>query len=133
MATYLADCLMPKVDVATMAHALEARAPLLDHTFAEFALTLPQSYLMDRAGGKRVLRAVLARYVPRSLVERPKQGFTVPLDESSADGWLAARRSLPAARLWRRWGSTRPESQPSTKSISVGYALTENASSRSSP
>ena len=81
MATYLADCLMPKVDVATMAHALEARAPLLDTVLADFALTLPQRYLIDRTGGKRVLRSLLARYVPRTLVERPKQGFTVPLDE----------------------------------------------------
>ena len=81
ISTYLADCLMPKVDVATMAHALEARAPLLDHELLELALTLPASYLTDARGGKRILRDILARYLPESLVNRPKHGFTVPLDE----------------------------------------------------
>jgi asparagine synthase (glutamine-hydrolysing) len=77
--TYLADCLMPKVDVATMAHGLEARAPLLDHEVMRFALALPDEWLLDRSGGKRILRAVLARYLPVSLFDRPKQGFSVPL------------------------------------------------------
>lgn len=81
ISTYLADCLMPKVDVATMAHALEARAPLLDHPLLELALTLPASYLTDARGGKRILRDILGRYLPESLVNRPKHGFTVPLDE----------------------------------------------------
>ncbi len=80
ISTYLADCLMPKVDVATMAHALEARAPLLDHALLELALTLPASYLTDARGGKRILRDILGRYLPESLVNRPKHGFTVPLD-----------------------------------------------------
>jgi asparagine synthase (glutamine-hydrolysing) len=77
--TYLADCLMPKVDVATMAHGLEARAPLLDQELVRFALSLPDAWLVDHDGGKRILRAVLARYLPASLFDRPKQGFSVPL------------------------------------------------------
>jgi asparagine synthase (glutamine-hydrolysing) len=79
IATYLADCLMPKVDVATMAHGLEARAPLLDQELLRFALSLPDAWLVDRDGGKRILRAVLSRYLPASLFDRPKQGFSVPL------------------------------------------------------
>jgi asparagine synthase (glutamine-hydrolysing) len=79
MRTYLADCLMPKVDVASMAHSLEVRAPLLDHEVVRFALTLPDEYVLGPGGGKRVLRALLARHVPRELFERPKQGFTIPL------------------------------------------------------
>jgi asparagine synthase (glutamine-hydrolysing) len=78
--TYLADCLMPKVDVATMAHGLEARAPLLDPTLLRFALSLPDDWLMDEHGGKRILKDVLYRHVPRALFDRPKQGFSVPLD-----------------------------------------------------
>ena len=78
-ATYLADCLMPKVDVATMAHGLEARAPLLDQDVMRFALALPDEWLLDDGGGKRILKAVLARYLPLSLFDRPKQGFSVPL------------------------------------------------------
>jgi asparagine synthase (glutamine-hydrolysing) len=76
---YLADCLLPKVDVATMAHGLEARAPLLDHELIEFAMSLPDEYLLGEGGGKRILRTLLARYVPAPLFERPKQGFDPPL------------------------------------------------------
>jgi len=77
--TYLADCLMPKVDVATMAHGLEARAPLLDHEVLEFAMSLPDEWIRNGTGGKRILRAVLDRYLPASLFERPKQGFDMPI------------------------------------------------------
>lgn len=77
--TYLADNLMPKVDVASMAHGLEVRAPLLDQEVLRFALSLPDSYLYDARGGKRILRDLLLRHLPRELVERPKRGFSVPL------------------------------------------------------
>jgi asparagine synthase (glutamine-hydrolysing) len=77
--TYLADDLMPKVDVASMAHGLEVRAPLLDQEVVRFGLSLPQAYLRDARGGKRILRDLLARHVPPTLFERPKQGFSVPL------------------------------------------------------
>ncbi len=77
--TYLADCLLPKVDVATMAHGLEARAPLLDQEVLEFALSLPDEYVIGPDGGKRILRTLLSRYVPPELFERPKMGFSVPL------------------------------------------------------
>jgi asparagine synthase (glutamine-hydrolysing) len=79
--TYLADCLNPKVDVATMSHALEARAPLLDHRLVAFGLSLPKHYLVDRRGGKRILRTLLTQYLPREIINRPKHGFTVPLDD----------------------------------------------------
>jgi asparagine synthase (glutamine-hydrolysing) len=79
METYLADDLMPKVDVASMAHGLEVRAPLLDHEVVRFGLSLPDRYLIDARGGKRILRELLLRYLPRDLVERPKRGFSVPL------------------------------------------------------
>jgi len=77
--TYLADCLNPKVDVATMGVGLEARAPLLDQEVLRFAFSLPDALLLDERGGKRILRAVLARFVPESLFMRPKQGFTPPV------------------------------------------------------
>ncbi len=77
--TYLADCLMPKVDVATMAHGLEARSPLLDQEMLEFALGLPDRWLVDGNGGKPLLKALLQRFVPAELFQRPKQGFTPPL------------------------------------------------------
>lgn len=77
--TYLADDLMPKADVASMAHALELRAPLLDHELVGFALSLPRRYLVDQRGGKRILRALVERYLPAPFFDRPKQGFTVPV------------------------------------------------------
>jgi asparagine synthase (glutamine-hydrolysing) len=79
VATYLADCLLPKVDVATMAHGLEARAPLLDHRVVRFGLALPDHFLIARDGGKHILRSLLDRYVPRRFFDRPKQGFSLPL------------------------------------------------------
>jgi len=76
--TYLADELLPKVDVCTMAHSLEARAPLLDHRLLEFAYGLPPS-LRDVRRPKRLLRRLLAQHVPVELTEGPKRGFSVPL------------------------------------------------------
>jgi asparagine synthase (glutamine-hydrolysing) len=76
---YLPDDVLVKVDRATMAVSLESRAPLLDHRVAEFAAGLPDDWLFDGQGGKRILRDVLYRHVPRELIDRPKQGFSVPL------------------------------------------------------
>ncbi len=81
--TYLPDDIMVKVDRAAMANSLETRAPLLDHRIIEFALRLPLEYKYRSGVGKKVLREVLYRHVPRKLVDRPKMGFSIPLA-----GWL---------------------------------------------
>ena len=95
IATYLADCLMPKVDVATMAHGLEARAPLLDQELVRFAMSLPDEWIADRASGKKILRALVARYLPSAWFERPKQGFSVPLGKWFTGSMRDAVATLP--------------------------------------
>ena len=83
MATYLPDDILTKVDRCSMAVALEARVPLLDHRVVEFIWSLPREI---RRGGepKALLKAVLARYLPLEMMNRPKRGFSVPLGQ-----WLS--------------------------------------------
>ena len=77
---YLPNDILTKVDRASMRVGLEARVPLLDHRFVEFALALPEQSI--RGGEpKQLMKNLLARYVPPELTNRPKQGFGVPMAE----------------------------------------------------
>jgi len=78
--TYLPDDLLTKVDRAAMRVALEAREPFLDNKIVEYALKLPVEYKFRNNISKYILRKILYKYVPRKLVERPKQGFGLPVN-----------------------------------------------------
>lgn len=115
MMSYLPDDILTKVDRASMAVSLEARVPLLDHRVVEFAWTLPPDRLLKNGQGKRLLRNILYRHVPREMVERPKTGFGIPIGDwlrgplrGWADDLLSERRLrqdglIDATRARTRW------------------------------
>jgi len=80
----LADDLLPKMDIATMAHSLEARSPMLDVPLAEFTWSLPERWVLRGAETKPLLRALARRRLPRDVSRAPKRGFEVPVRE-----WLS--------------------------------------------
>jgi asparagine synthase (glutamine-hydrolysing) len=78
--TYLPGDLLVKMDIATMAHGLEARSPLLDHTLVEWACRLPEEWKLDTDGrGKALLKDAFQRDFPPGFLDRPKRGLGVPL------------------------------------------------------
>jgi asparagine synthase (glutamine-hydrolysing) len=79
--TYLLDDLLPKVDRMAMAHALEVRSPFLDHELVEFALALPPGASRHGLSLKRVLKHAMRGFLPDEIIDRPKHGFGVPLDQ----------------------------------------------------
>ena len=112
MKMYHPDDILVKVDRSGMAVSLESRIPMLDPDVIEFAWSLPISMLRDtKTGtGKKVLRNVLYRHVPKELVDRPKKGFSIPIGKWLKSGDLRDwAESLIAEDKIRKEGILRPE------------------------
>lgn len=124
MQTYLPDDIMAKVDRATMAVSLEARSPFLDHRVVEFALGLPLSLKISGSTGKTVLRHVLHRYVPKTLLDRPKMGFSVPIGKWLRTDLRAWAEDLLSEQSLRRGDFLNPK--PIRKRWSEHIAGTHN-------
>ena len=79
--TFMNDDVLTKVDRATMSVSLEGREPLLDHRIIEFMAQVPDSIKYKNKIGKYLLREILYKYLPKELVDKPKSGFQIPLNE----------------------------------------------------
>lgn len=97
---YLPDDGVVKVRQAARHAELDVRSPILDHRVAEFAWSLPMEYKIAGKTGKAVLKELLYRYVPRELLDRPKHGFSMPLEI-----WLQGPLAGWADGLWQDAGT----------------------------
>ena len=79
--TFVLDDILVKVDRASMANSLEVRNPFLDYRLIEYAAGLPLNYKIRNGQTKWMLRQILYQYVPKSIMERPKAGFMVPISD----------------------------------------------------
>lgn len=91
---YLPHDLMRKADTASMAVALEVRAPMLDSTLAAACLAMPPEVLMPRGQRKGLLKQVARKYLPADIVDRPKQGFAIPIGEWFRSDYGGLRQML---------------------------------------
>jgi asparagine synthase (glutamine-hydrolysing) len=106
--TYLPDDILTKVDRASMSVGLEARVPILDHRVVRFAASLPLSVLWHGGLRKAPLRAIAYRRIPRTLLDRPKQGFGVPIASLLARDLEAWRLRYLSPRRLREEGLLDP-------------------------
>lgn len=81
METYLPGDILTKIDRASMKYSLETRCPILDKDIMEYSFSLPHIYKYDKGNKKRILKELAYDYIPKELLERPKVGFSVPLDQ----------------------------------------------------
>jgi asparagine synthase (glutamine-hydrolysing) len=112
--SYLPDSILTKLDRSAMSVSLESRIPFLDHEIFKFAWSLPKEYKIHKHDTKVILKSLLKQYLPESIVDRPKSGFGIPVDEwlrgpllNWADSYLnlniLSNGYLDAANILRKW------------------------------
>jgi asparagine synthase (glutamine-hydrolysing) len=144
---YLPDDNLAKVDRASMATSLEMRLPLLDHRLVEFSWRLPPELKLRGRTTKWLLREILDRYVPRALIERPKMGFSVPVDQwlrgplrewagdmlqSQAFHGMLAVRPATIRRLWDDYLAGRGRSAAEIWALAMLSAWAESTAPKAS-
>jgi asparagine synthase (glutamine-hydrolysing) len=107
-ASYLPDDILVKLDRMAMANSLEGRAPFLDHRLVDFAVRLPAQMRVQGRRGKHILRKVAARWLPSAVLEKPKQGFAIPLGQWFRGPLRPVAADLLASRSFRERGLVRP-------------------------
>lgn len=107
--TYLPDDLMVKVDVASMAHGLETRSPLLDHVLLEWAASIPVETRMKGGTTKALLKAAMAPYLPHKILHRKKMGFGCPIDRWLRHEMKAMAYDTLLSQSARERGLLRPD------------------------
>lgn len=120
--SYLTDDILQKVDRAAMAVALETRVPFLDKDVVEFAARIPPSMKVRDGRGKWLVRQVLYQHVPAELVDRPKTGFGIPMDD-----WLRGPLKAWASDLL---SSARLQAEGLFNAKRVAARMTEHMSGR---
>lgn len=107
--TYLVDDILTKVDRMSMAVSLETRVPLLDHRIVEFALNLPPQLKLHRGQTKLILRKVMSGRLPKAILKKPKQGFSIPLKHWLRGPLRPMMTDLLSAGTVRHRGYFKPE------------------------
>lgn len=79
--TYMVDDILTKVDRATMHVSLEGREPFLDHHIIEWVAQLPNQYKIRKGNKKYLLKEIVHRHIPKELMDRPKAGFAIPIED----------------------------------------------------
>ncbi|MDD2735986.1 MAG: asparagine synthase (glutamine-hydrolyzing) [Desulfuromonadaceae bacterium] len=92
--TYLPGDIMTKVDRASMAVSLEARAPMLDHRFVEFAFRVPVQYKVHGGTLKYMLKQLAYKLLPHEIIDRPKMGFAMPVAQWINSDWREMSEEL---------------------------------------
>lgn len=109
MDTYLPGDILSKVDRATMKYSLEARCPVLDRDVMEYSFRLPHSFKNHKGCQKYILKDIAYDYIPKELLERPKSGFSVPMDKWLRGPLREKLTDYASASFLRRQGLFDPE------------------------